>query len=450
MILIVDDDKSVRLSLRLLLRRNGYDTLEASGPEEAMAAVRSGAPLSLVLLDMNYSRSTTGEEGLTLLRQIKLFIPDVPVILITAWGSIPLAVEAMRAGAVDFVTKPWDNGSLLAHVESAISLASKRESDADDASDPSFDRSAIIGRDPALLNLLDTVRRVAPTEAPVLITGENGTGKELIADAIHRNSLRRGGPLVKVNLGGIATSLFESEMFGHKKGAFTGAVADRKGRFETAQGGTIFLDEIGDLDLNSQVKLLRVLQEHTFEPLGDSRTLRADIRVVCATNADLPAMVADRTFREDLFYRINLVTLRLPALRERRDDIPLLVDHLIRTSSLRTSDGATQLPSQLITPEALDYLRSLQWPGNVRQLRNAVERALITSDPSAPLPLEAFTVQDLGTPDLSPEGRLAMTERQAIMAALAESGGNLTRAASLLGITRQGLYRRLEKFDIPR
>ncbi|MDE6556254.1 MAG: sigma-54 dependent transcriptional regulator, partial [Duncaniella sp.] len=293
---------------------------------------------------------------------------------------------------------------------------------------------------------LDTVRIIAPTDAPVLITGENGTGKELIAEAIHRNSLRRNGPLVKVNLGGIATSLFESEMFGHKKGAFTGAVADRKGRFEIAEKGTIFLDEIGDLDLNCQVKLLRVLQEHTFEPLGDSRTVKADIRVVCATNADLPAMVADHRFREDLFYRINLVTLHLPALRERPDDIPLIVEHIIRTSA-SVRDHQKPLPRP--TAEALDYLRSLQWPGNIRQLRNAVERAILMSGGADQLTLRDFESQNLGMSS-SVEGRLAESERETVIRAIAKSGGNLSRAAALLGITRQTLYRRLEKYNIPR
>lgn len=440
MILIVDDDKSIRLSLRLLLKRNGHETVEAESPAEAMNVVRGGTAPQLIILDMNFSRMTSGEEGLTLLRQIKLFLPDVPVILITAWGSIPLAVEGIRAGALDFITKPWDNAAFIDRINSALSLRSSAGAVAD-----SFDRSAIIGRDPALLNLLDTVRRIAPTNAPELITGENGTGKELVAEAIHRNSLRRTGPLVKVNLGGIATSLFESEMFGHKKGAFTGAVADHKGRFELAEGGSIFLDEIGDLDLNCQVKLLRVLQEHTFERLGDSRTLRADIRVICATNADLSAMVADHRFREDLFYRINLITLHLPALRERRDDIPLLVDHIIASSETASSRKCSTL-----TTEAIDYLKSLSWPGNIRQLRNAVERALLTSDPDQPIPLSAFEAQDLGRGATDEGGLLVTSEREAVVRALAQSGGNLSRAAAILGITRQALYRRLDKFGIPR
>ncbi|MDE6394688.1 MAG: sigma-54 dependent transcriptional regulator, partial [Duncaniella sp.] len=301
MILVVDDDSTIRLSLKILFTRSGYEVAEASSPAQAMEIVRGTAALSLVMLDMNFSRSTTGEEGLTLLRQIKIFRPQLPVILMTAWGSIPLAVKGIHAGAFDFITKPWDNRVLLQRVATALELNAVTEASAEH-----FDRSFIIGRSPALMNVLDTVERIARTDASVLIMGENGTGKELIAEAIHRNSRRASRPMVKVNLGGISQSLFESEMFGHRKGAFTGAVADREGRFAMADGGTIFLDEIGELDLNSQVKLLRVLQEHTFEMLGDSKPRKVDVRVVCATNADLAAMVRERTFREDLFYRINL------------------------------------------------------------------------------------------------------------------------------------------------
>lgn len=443
MILVVDDDSAVRLSLKLLLGRHGFDVSVAASPDEAMQLIHSSRP-DLVILDLNFSRDTSGEEGLSLMRRIHVFHPSVPVILITAWGSIPLAVEGIRSGAFDFITKPWDNASLVARIQSALSLAGANDGSAGDSASGNFDRSMIIGSDPALLNILDTVRRIAPTDAAVLITGENGTGKELIAEAIHRNSPRRSGSFIKVNLGGIAPSLFESEMFGHRKGAFTGAVADRKGRFELADKGTIFLDEIGDLDLNSQVKLLRVLQEHTYEPLGDSRTRHTDFRVICATNADLPAMVADHSFREDLFYRINLISLHLPPLRERPADIPLLVNHILRSHA---EASGTALPS--VTPDAMALLSSLPWPGNVRQLKNAVERAVLTSDSSTLTP-DLFLAQDLGRPIVadSPASRLEMSERETIARALAQSGGNYSRAASILGITRQSLYRRLDKFGL--
>ena len=321
MILIVDDDKAIRQSLALVLKRKGYETALAGNPDEALGMLRKHK-FRLVIMDMNYSLSTTGEEGIHLLRQTKIFQPDTPVILITAWGSIELAVEGMRFGAFDFITKPWNNHLLLQRIETALSLSSPATDS--DRNPADFDRCGFIGENPRVKELLKTVERIAPTDAPVLVLGENGTGKELIANAIHKNSRRKNAPFVMVNLGGISTSLFESEMFGHSKGAYTGAVSERKGRFELADKGTIFLDEIGDLTQDCQVKLLRVLQQHTFERLGESRTRKTDIRAICATNADLPAMVREHTFREDLFYRINLITLRIPPLRERRDDIPLL------------------------------------------------------------------------------------------------------------------------------
>lgn len=439
MILIVDDDNSVRVSLKLLLKRNGYEVATATNPAEAITFVKANRP-ELVIMDMNYTRTTSGEEGLTLLKQIKVFHPDVPVILITAWGNIPLAVEGIRAGAFDFITKPWDNYTLLGRIATAISLSSQEKTDLSS----NFDRSAIIGRDPKLLSVLDTIERVASTNAPVLILGENGTGKELIAEALHKNSQRRNGPMVKVNLGGLSQSLFESEMFGYRKGAFTGAVTDREGRFSAAEGGTIFLDEIGDLDINSQVKLLRVLQEHTYEPLGDTRTRRADVRVVCATNADLNEMLRKGSFREDLFYRINLITVTLPPLRDRRDDIPLLVDHLLK----KACDAAGRDVPE-VTKEAMELLKLQPWPGNIRQLANVVERTLLVTTGNV-LDARHFQAQGL-SPESTSEanaGRLKSAEKVAIENALYESNGNLTRAAALLGITRQTLYRRMAKYDI--
>ncbi len=325
MILVIDDDSAIRSSLNFMLKRAGYEVVTVAGPKEAMEVIRNHTP-RLILMDMNFSLSTSGEEGITLLKQVKIFIPDVPVILMTAWGSIDLAVKGMQAGAFDFMTKPWNNAALLQRIETALELTATATTSTEQEEEL-FDRRGIIGRSEALMRVLDTVKRVARTNASVLITGESGTGKELIAEAIHRNSTRTGGPFVKVNLGGISQSLFESEMFGHKKGAFTDAATDRAGRFTLADKGTIFLDEIGDLDLSCQVKLLRVLQDQTYEILGDSMPRKTDVRVVSATNADLPLLVGEGRFREDLFYRINLITLRLPSLRERREDIPLLVGH---------------------------------------------------------------------------------------------------------------------------
>lgn len=439
MILIVDDDHSIRLSLKLLLGRNGYEVKTVATPTEAIDYVRNSRP-DLVVMDMNYSSSTSGVEGIILLKQIKVFQPDVPVILITAWGNIPLAVEGMRAGAFDFITKPWDNAILLEHIATALSLTKVEAEPAVS----SFDRSHIIGRDPVLLSILDTIERVAPTDAPVLIMGENGTGKELIAEAIHKNSRRRGEAFVKVNLGGIPQSLFESEMFGHRKGAFTGAIADRVGRFAKAEKGTIFLDEIGDLDLNSQVKLLRVLQEHTYEPLGDSRTRRADVRVICATNADLAERMDNGTFREDLFYRINLITVTLPPLRERRDDIPLLAEYFLR-KSCKSLDR--EMPE--VTEAAMELLKRQQWQGNIRQLANIIERTLLVT-PGNCLDAVHFQAQGLSPDGLSADKlrKIESAEKTAIENALITTGGNVSRAASIVGLTRQALYRRMAKYGI--
>ncbi len=442
MILVIDDDKSVCLSLKLLLKRMDYEVEAAHNQAEAMEIVRRTEP-SLILMDMNFSLSTSGDEGLILLRQVKLFRPDVPVILMTAWGSIPLAVEGIRAGAFDFITKPWDNHLLLQRIATAIDLSAKKPATDDDSA--VFDRTRIIGNSPELNRVLDTIKRVANTDASVLITGENGTGKELIAEALHANSRRRGKPFVKVNLGGISQTLFESEMFGHKKGAFTGATSDRVGRFGLAHTGTIFLDEIGDLDMGCQVKMLRVLQEHTFEPLGDSHPVKVDVRVVCATNADLSKMVADKTFREDLFYRINLITVELPPLRERRGDIPLLVRHF---ASAVARDNNLEQP--VITSDAMAYLSRLPYPGNIRELKNLVERTLLVGSDGL---FEARHFEAQTQPSDSnavPKTGLTLeeTERQSIINALEKSRGNMSQAALLLGISRQSLYRRMEKYGV--
>lgn len=443
MILIVDDDAAIRSSLALLTRRAGYATRFAATPADAMEQVRRQTP-SLVLLDMNFSRFTSGEEGLTLLKQIKLFHPSLPVILMTAWGSIELAVEGMRAGAFDFITKPWDNRRLLERIGVALEMQHPV------ASASGLVRDFIIGSDPRLEAVLETVAKVAPTNAPVLITGESGTGKELIAEALHRNSRRNGKPFVKVNLGGLSSSLFESEMFGHKRGAFTDAVADRVGRFEAADGGTIFLDEIGELDSGSQVKLLRVLQEQKFEPLGSSETKSVDVRIVCATNADLPRMVASKEFREDLFYRISLVNIELPPLRRRSGDIPALARHFLMKGA-----EAHRVEMPKLSADAEAWLSGRPWPGNIRELKNQVERTMLISGK------DFLTAQDFidcaamgmaspgndATPSVS-SGTLEEMERARIESALRRHEGNVSKAAAELGLTRQSLYRKMEKFGL--
>ncbi|MBJ6107764.1 sigma-54-dependent Fis family transcriptional regulator [Hymenobacter sp. BT523] len=457
MFLIVDDDLAVRTSLRLLLKQAGYPAQAVATPAEALAVVRE-APPTLVLMDMNFSLATTGEDGLALLRDMKQLAPQVPVILITGWGSISLAVEGMKAGAAEFVTKPWHNDALLQTIRTVLSLHDAHPADADSPSasrrqlDRQYRFADIIGQDAQLLHVLRNVGQVAPTDASVLIEGESGTGKELIAEAIHRNSQRKNQPFVKVNLGGISSSLFESEMFGHRRGAFTDAKADRVGRFELANGGTIFLDEIGELELASQVKLLRVLQDRTYEVLGDSKPRRLDIRVIAATNRNLAEMVQQGRFREDLFYRINLITVRLPALRERAADIPLLAQHFV--DQLRAT---YHRPALKVGARAMHWLREQPLPGNIRELKNLVERAVLVSgkDELGPedfqanaqrLPARAPAPGELPTPGTMTLDEL---EAQMIRQSLAHYDGNISRVAKALGLSRGALYRRFEKHGIP-
>lgn len=448
MILIIDDDSVVRSSLVFMLKRAGYEPQAVSGPRDAIDVIRVEAP-QLILMDMNFTLSTSGEEGLTLLKQVKIFRPEVPVILMTAWGSIQLAVQGMQAGAFDFITKPWNNAALLQRIETALELSTSPKHVPDEQTD-ALNRSHIIGKSAGLMEVLNTVARIACTNASVLITGESGTGKELIAEAIHINSQRAKQPFVKVNLGGISQSLFESEMFGHKKGAFTDATSDRIGRFELANKGTIFLDEIGDLDLSCQVKLLRVLQDQTFEVLGDSRPRKTDIRVVSATNADLSKMVADRKFREDLFYRINLITVKLPALRERREDIPLLVRHFADRQA-----ETNNLPHTEFSADALNFLSRLPYPGNIRELKNLVERTVLVSGKQT-LNATDFENQyqrideQVKTADSTSLTGMTLDEieRQTILQSLDRYKGNLSQMAVSLGISRAALYRRLEKYNI--
>lgn len=442
MILICDDDIAVRSSLELVLKRSGYEVRHASTPEEAIGIIRTVSP-QLILMDMNYTSRTDGEEGLKLLRQTKVIRPDVPVILITAWGSISLAVRGIQAGAFDFITKPWNNQALLKVIATALELNAE---DKEVLSEPKIS-TKIIGKSPLLKNIFTTISRIAQTNAPVLITGESGTGKELIAEAIHENSKRRHEAFIKVNLGGISQSLFESEMFGHQKGAFTDAHYDRVGRFELADKGSIFLDELGELDAVSQVKLLRVLQDQTFERLGDSRQKQVDVRIISATNRNLPEMVVKGDFREDLFYRVNLITIYLPALRERTEDIPLLVNHFIQKQ--RELNG---LDSIEVSAEALEFLQKLPYPGNIRELKNLVDRTVLISN-NRVLTAMDFKNQYVELPvarlrSATTGYSLEEMERQMIEKAILQYGGNLTKVANSLGLSRQALYRRMEKYHI--
>ncbi|MDO9375002.1 MAG: sigma-54 dependent transcriptional regulator [Ferruginibacter sp.] len=451
MILIIDDDIAVRTSLLLLFQKEHFKATEASSAEQALS-VLAEKNISLIILDLNFSIETSGKEGMELLARIKAARPLVPVILITGWGTIELAVKGMKLGANDFINKPWNNDHLVQSVKTLLHLQDKKpEHHSRKQLNNLYNFKQIIGEDKRLLDLLETVGRVAPTDAPVLITGESGTGKELIAEAIHQNSIRISKPFVKVNLGGISTSLFESEMFGHVRGAFTDARTDRIGRFEMANKGTIFLDEIGDLDAGSQVKLLRVLQDRSYEVLGSSRTKTVDLRVVCATNKNLDAMVEKGSFREDLLYRVNLITLHLPALRERPGDIPLLVNFFINNLK-----EIYNRPALTVAAEAMRWLQQLPLPGNIRQLKNLVERSVLVSRKDH-LSIDDFRLQlesspgKKGTLQLPEVGTLTLDEIEVLMIrrSLEFHKNKISKAAASLGLTRSSLYRRLDKYKIP-
>ena len=451
MLLLIDDDIAIQASLALLFQQEGFKFQSANSPQKALAFLATQEP-ELVILDMNFSVETSGVEGLDTLRKIKALYPRLPVVLLTGWGTIELAVEGMKIGAADFLTKPWQNNVLLQSVRTALNLAqTPLQTRNRKRLNEQFNFENIVGEDPQLLELLESIGRVAPTDAPVLITGESGTGKELIAEAVHLNSKRSKAPFVKVNLGGISASLFESELFGHVRGAFTDAKTDRIGRFEMAHKGSIFLDEIGDLDLSSQVKLLRVLQDRSFEPLGSSRSKTVDVRIVCATNRNLEEMVAQGTFREDLFYRINLITVKLPALRERVGDIPSLVSFFVNNLKVLYSR-----PKLQIQKEALQWLQNLPLPGNIRQLKNLVERTVLLSigdELSATdfqKNLQTFSHGTKSSAKFPEVGSMTLEEMELemIKRALAFHQNKLSKVARSLGITRFALYRRLEKYGI--
>jgi DNA-binding NtrC family response regulator len=375
-ILIADDQRDIVEALRLLFKGQGFQSTEVNTPAKLMQLLGE-REFDLVLMDLNYTRDTTsGREGLDLMSQVRALDPHLPVVVMTAWGSVDLAVEAMRAGARDFVQKPWDNARLLATVRTQIELSrtlrrSQRvEAENEILREAKGDEFIAVSR--SMQPVLELLERIAPSEANLLITGENGTGKGVLARAVHRQSMRARGPFVVVNTGGLHEGVFESELFGHVKGAFTDAKTDRIGRFEMASGGTLFLDEIANVPMSQQKKLLRVLETGEFERLGSSRTLRADVRIVTATNADLRKEVTAGNFRQDLLFRLNTIEVTLPPLRERHDDIPLLAQHFLREQTQRyrkTIEG--------FEPASLEALQKHSWPGNVRELSHAIERAVL-------------------------------------------------------------------------
>lgn len=446
-ILAADDQQHVLEAIELLLRPQGYEVETARSPALVREALATGSYDSL-LIDLNYTRDTTsGREGLDLLSEIVALDSTTPVIVMTAWANIDLAVEAMRRGARDFVQKPWENERLLAILRTQVELhRALRDAERLAAQNRLLQtegRPQFIATAPAMQSLLGAMTRVGPSDANILITGEHGTGKEVVAQTLHALSARASRPMIAVNTGAVPEGLFESELFGHVKGAFTDARTDRIGRFELADGGTIFLDEIGNVPLHQQAKLLRVLEAGEVERVGSSRPRRIDVRVISATNADLRAACASGQFREDLLFRLNTVEMHVPALRERREDIPVLAVHFLSRYASRY-----RRPVQGFEASALQLLMQYSWPGNVRELEHTLERAVLMCRGSE------IQRADLGLDSLRPQGQnleelsLESVEAILIRKALQRSQGNISQAAEVLGLSRGALYRRMEKYGL--
>ena len=446
-ILIADDQPDVLEALRLLVKGEGYQSEAVNSPAAAVEAVES-RDFDAVLMDLNYTRDTTsGEEGLELLNRIQALDATLPVIVMTAWGSVELAVEAMRRGARDFIQKPWDNPRLTAILKTQIELGRALKVgmrlEAENRALRAERFPQLIAEAAAMRPVLEVIARIGPSDANVLITGENGTGKGLVAQTLHSVSRRSTRPLVTVNTGGLAEGIFESELFGHMKGAFTDAKSDRVGRFEMAEGGTLFLDEIANLSMNLQAKLLRTIETGEFERVGSSKTRRVDVRIFSATNADLHTAVAEGRFRQDLLFRLNTIEMRLPALRERREDIPLLAAHFLRQHAEHYRKAIHGFEEG-----AMKALLAHTWPGNVRELDHAVERAVLMAQG------ESIRAVDLGLrtgregPPRLEEMSLEDVEALLIKKALARFDGNVSHAANALGLSRSALYRRLQRYGL--
>jgi len=445
-ILVADDQADVREALRLLLKGEGYAIETVASPAAVISAVQS-ADFDAVLLDLNYARdTTTGREGLELVSQLQGLDSTLPTIVMTAWGSVDKAVEAMRRGARDFIEKPWDNARLLATLRTQVELSrALRRSQRLEGENRLLRRDGapeLIAESAAMRPVLQLMQRVAPSDANVLITGEHGTGKEVVAQWLHAASSRAGRPLVAVNLGGLSEGLFESEMFGHVKGAFTDARTDRIGRFELAEGGTLLLDEVGTLPLRQQAKLLRVLESGELERVGASRSRRIDVRILSATNADLQEEVTAGRFREDLLFRLNTIEIKLPPLRERREDIRPLAEHFLGRYANRY-----RKPVAGFEPDAVEALEAHPWPGNVRELDHALERAVLLAQGGMIRSGELGLRGSAGLPRLE-DLPLEEVERLLIRKALDRHGGNVSQAAKSLGLSRSALYRRLQQHGL--
>ena len=447
---MIDDDEDVLLAAKMLLKKYNYHVIIEKNPNKIPFLLNNDT-YDVILLDMNFSKDTTsGKEGFQWLAQIKEKDPDAVVIMITAFGDVEMAVRALKEGATDFILKPWQNEKLIATISTAIRLKkSYNEVDKlrkakqmleEQISQPFRD---IIGQSQAIKDVFNLIDKVAKTDANILILGENGTGKELVARAIHQKSLRKDNSFVSVDMGAITETLFESELFGHKKGAFTDAREDRPGRFELANGGSLFLDEIGNLNLSLQSKLLNALQSRKVTRVGSNQSMDVDIRLVCATSMPLALMVKEGRFRQDLLYRINTVEIHIPALYERVEDIPLLANHFLNYYSKKYRKDVLS-----ITPEGITKLKKYPWPGNVRELQHALERAVIMADSTTLQESDFLFSRKVDGNVAADTLNLDEVEKAAVIKAIQLHNGNISKAADELGLTRASLYRRMEKYGI--
>ena len=450
-LLIVDDSKSVISALEMMLQYEVAKLISISSPKR-IHEILAQNEVDIVLLDMNFQAGiNSGNEGLFWMKEILKHDSNISVVMITAYGDVELAVRALREGAIDFILKPWDNKKLLATINAAWKLRSSRKEAILLKNDNQFlkkeikrgEEKIVLGASPTMINVMNIVRKVAATDANVLITGENGTGKELVAREIHNQSKRNSELMVSVDMGSITETLFESEMFGHVKGAFTDAKEDRSGKFEIAQKGTLFLDEIGNLSLQSQAKLLSALQNRFIVRVGSNRQIPVDIRLICATNCILPSRVSEGLFREDLLYRINTIQIEVPPLRDRVDDIAVLAFHFIRSYCEKYNK-----PAKKINTQALEKLSNYQWPGNIRELQHSIEKAVILSDSPVLGPADfSFNTASKGVSG-SDNTTLEEMEKKLISESIKRHDNNLSVVASKLGITRQTLYNKLKKYDL--
>ena len=445
-ILVVDDDPDVLTAVRLLLKTEVKEVITEKNPENIRWHLNKDH-FDLILLDMNFTSSIhTGNEGLFWLNEIKKLKADSAVIMITAYGAIDLAVRSLKEGAADFVVKPWHNEKLISIIKDALKRKETKTSLTPGLYSGSIIGKELIGESEVMQQIFYKVEKIAPTDANILILGENGTGKDLVAKAIHQQSLRAEKPYVKVDVGALTESLFESELFGHKRGAFTDAREDRIGRFETANGGTLFLDEIGNISLQQQAKLLNVLQNRQIIRLGSNEPIGVDIRLICATNVSLSELANENRFRKDLIYRVNTVEIVMPPLRKRGNDILLLAKYFSRLYSNKYIK-----PELEFDHKATDKLLNYHYPGNVRELQYTIERAVIMADEPV---LQAndlifSPIESMGSPENEPEEmKLSTIEKNTILKVIEKNNGNITKAAKELGLTRTALYRRLSKYDI--